>query len=59
MTANQFEKKIKTMFRTQARAAAALGVTQQACSKWITGHNPVPLWLVKFLQCLENADKVI
>lgn len=54
MTNKQFEKKIKKMFRTQARAAAALGTTQQAISNWFTGRREVPLIVVKFLQCLER-----
>ena len=56
MTANQFTRRRKKLFRTQAAAAEALGVTQQALSKWETGNNPIPLWLVKFLECLEEKQ---
>ena len=58
MTANQFTRRRQKLFRTQAAAAEALGVTQQALSNWETGRRSVPLWLVLFLECLtENADK--
>ena len=56
MTPFQFTKRRKKLFRTQAAAAEVLGVTQQALSKWETGHNPIPLWLVKFLECLEEKQ---
>jgi hypothetical protein len=57
MTKGKFEKKIKAMFQTQAKAATALGITQQAVSNFCTGRREVPLWLVKFLECLERGLK--
>jgi DNA-binding XRE family transcriptional regulator len=52
MTANQFCKRRKKLFRTQAAAAEALGVSPQAVSMWENGRREVPLWVVKFLECL-------
>ena len=51
MTANQFSRRRKKLFQTQAAAAQALGVTPQAVSRWECGA-PVPLWVTKFLECL-------
>jgi DNA-binding transcriptional regulator YiaG len=53
MTPLQFTRRRKKLFRSQQKAAEALGVTQQALSNWETGRREVPLWLVKFLECLE------
>ncbi len=57
MTPKAFEKKIKKMFRTQSKAALALGITQQCVSNWCTGRRAVPPIIEKFMQCLENADE--
>ena len=52
MTPPQFKRKrLKIGLRTQAAAAAALGVTPQAVSRWECGA-PVPVWVIKFLECL-------
>jgi DNA-binding XRE family transcriptional regulator len=58
MTAKQIEKRVKRLWKTQQQAADALGVRQQSISHWCRGARPVPLWLVKFLECLETADKI-
>jgi DNA-binding XRE family transcriptional regulator len=52
MTPLQFTKRRKKLFRTQAAAAEALGVSPQAVSMWENGRREVPLWVVKFLECL-------
>ena len=57
MTAKQFEKRVKRLWRTQQQAATALGVRQQAVSNWCTGRRAVPAIIEKFMECLENADK--
>ena len=49
----QFTRRRKKLFRSQAAAAEALGITPQAVSLWETGRRPVPLWVIKFLECLE------
>ena len=58
MTPLQFTKRRRKLFRSQQKAAEALGVTQQAISNWETGRREVPLIVVKFMECLEKADKV-
>jgi len=55
MTANQFTRRRKKLFRSQQKAADALGVIQQTISGWETGRRPVPLWVVLFLECLEKT----
>jgi DNA-binding transcriptional regulator YdaS (Cro superfamily) len=57
LTHKTFEKKIKRMFRTQRKAAEALGVTQQSVSHWCTGRYAVPTIIEKFMQCLEEAKE--
>lgn len=54
MTPLQFTKRRKKLFKSQAAAAEALGVSPQAVSLWSNGRREVPLWLVKFLECLEK-----
>ena len=54
MTPLQFTKRRRKLFKTQRAAAKAMGVTFQAISMWETGRHPVPLWVVKFLECLES-----
>lgn len=53
MTPLKFTKRRKKLFRSQQKAADAMGVTQQAISQWETGREKVPLIVVKFLECLE------
>lgn len=55
MTPLQFIKRRKRLFRTQAAAAEALGVSPQAVSMWENGRREVPLFVVKFLECLERS----
>ena len=57
MTPLQFTRHRKKLFRTQAAAAEALGVSPQAVSMWENGRREVPLWVVKFLDCLERSVK--
>ena len=57
MTHKTFEKKIKRMFRTQAKAALALGVTQQAISNWCTNRRAVPAVIEILIQCIEKAGE--
>ena len=52
MTAHQFAKKRKKLFDTRAEAAEALGVTKGAVGHWENGIRPVPLWAIRFLECL-------
>jgi DNA-binding transcriptional regulator YiaG len=52
MTPLQFTRRRKKLFKSQAKAAEALGVTQQAISQWETGRKKVPLFAIKLLQCL-------
>ena len=54
MTPLQFTRRRKKLFRSQQKAADALGVTQQAISMWETGRRDVPLIVQKFLTCLES-----
>ena len=52
MTPLQFRRKrLNLGFTSQAKAAHVLGVTPQAVSRWECGA-PVPLWAIKFLECL-------
>ena len=54
MTPKQFERRISRLWRTQAAAAKALGLTAGAISHFCVGRREVPLFVVKFLQCLEE-----
>ena len=56
MTPLQFCKRRKKLFRSQQKAAEALGVTQQAISHWETGRRLVPLSVVKLLECLAMSE---
>jgi DNA-binding XRE family transcriptional regulator len=57
MTALQFSRRRKNLFRSQQKAADAMGLIQQTISGWETGRRPVPRWAVKFLECLERSDR--
>jgi DNA-binding transcriptional regulator YiaG len=56
MTAKQFERKRKLLWKSQAQAAEAIGVDQSAISNWETGRRPVPGIVVKFLECIEERE---
>lgn len=56
MTALQFTRHRKKLFRTQAAAAEAMGVTVGTISHWEIGRRPVPAIAVKLLECLERSE---
>ena len=55
MTPFQFIRRRKKLFRTQAQAAEALGVTPGTVSHWEVGRRPVPLIVQKLLDCLSQT----
>jgi predicted transcriptional regulator len=57
MTANQFCKRRKKLFRSQQAAADALGVTPGAVSHWESGRRAIPAIIEKFLECLIREVK--
>lgn len=57
MTAKQFTRRRRRLFKTQAQAAEALGVYQGTISSYETGHRPVPTVVIKLLECLEEKSK--
>jgi len=59
MTALKFTKRRKKLFRSQAQAAEAMGITVGAISHFETGRRAVPLYVIKLLDCLESrANKL-
>lgn len=54
MTARQFARRRKKLYRSQAQAAEAMGVTQMCISCWETGRHPIPRYAEILLKCLEN-----
>ncbi len=57
MTALQFKKaRLKLGLKTQAQVAEAFGVYQSAVSYWEAGRRPVPLWAIKFLECMKRRN---
>ena len=54
MTANQFTKRRKRLFRTQAQCADALGITAGMVSHYEVGRRKVPKIIIRFLACLES-----
>lgn len=56
MTANQFTRIRKRLWRSQQAAADALGLTQGAIGHYESGRNPVPLIVIKLLKCLEASQ---
>jgi DNA-binding XRE family transcriptional regulator len=58
MTATQFKRHRLTHYGTQARMAAALGVTRGAVAMWEHGRRPIPGIVIKLLECLEMSTKI-
>ncbi len=56
---NEFKKRRRKLFRTQALAAEAFGVGQSTISEWENGKRPVPGIAFKLLNCRELLDKAI
>ena len=54
MTSEEFKQVRQTIWRTQAEAAAALGVTEGAVAHWERGRRKVPGIVVKLMGCLER-----
>lgn len=57
MTAKQFTKIRKRLWKTQAQAAEALGVTVGQISHLETGRRAIPRYVEIILKCLENQAK--
>ena len=55
MTSKQFARTRKRLWRTQAQAAEALGVTPGQISHLETGRRPIPKIIIQFLACLESS----
>ena len=55
MTSEEFKRVRQTIWRTQAEAAAALGVTEGAVAHWERGRRKVPEIVVKLMECLEKT----
>lgn len=56
MTPLKFAKRRKKLFRSQQKAADAMGVSQGTISLWESGGRPVPAIAVKLLECLEQKS---
>ena len=46
--------RLRQGFRSRKALAEALGVTKWAVDSWESGRRPVPSWVPKFLDCLEQ-----
>lgn len=55
MTSEEFKRVRQTIWRTQAEAAAALGVTEGAVAHWERGRRKVPGIVMKLMECLEKT----
>ena len=57
MTATEFKEIRKRHWKSQSKAAAALGTTQANISHYELGRRPVSGTMIRLLECIENADK--
>ena len=55
MTSKQFARRRKLLWRTQAQAANALGITAGMVSHYEVGRRKVPKIIIQFLACLESS----
>lgn len=55
MTSEEFKQVRQTIWRTQAEAADALGVTEGAVAHWEHGRRKVPGIVLKLMECLEKT----
>jgi DNA-binding transcriptional regulator YiaG len=46
--------RLRQGFRSRKALAEALGVTKWAVDSWEIGRRPIPSWVPKFLDCLEQ-----
>ena len=53
MTAKQFKAYRTRLFIHPFEAARALGITYTSLNHYEAGRRPVPLWVIKFFQCIE------
>lgn len=55
MTSEELRETRTSLGLSQIALAAAIGITQQAISRWEKGLAPVPLWAVKALARMKKG----
>lgn len=51
---NLKERRLALGFTTQREFSEALGIARPTLRGWEQGRKKIPLWAVKFLECLEE-----
>ena len=46
--------RLRLGFRSRRALAEEIGVPKQTVDSWESGRRPIPNWLPKFLDCLEQ-----
>ena len=57
MTADELKKLRAGLLLSQADLAELLGVKQPRISEWEKGVNPIPVYIVKLIDCLKKTGK--
>ena len=57
MKAREIKAVLRRLEWTQTEAAARLGVTQGAVSRWLSGDRPIPEPIVKLLHLLQRETR--
>jgi DNA-binding transcriptional regulator YiaG len=52
------KRRLALGFDTQRKFAEALGIARPTLRGWEQGQKRIPLWAMKFLECLEQNEKL-
>jgi DNA-binding transcriptional regulator YiaG len=50
------KRRLALGFKTQREFSEALGIARPTLRGWEQGQKKIPMWAVKFLECLEQNE---
>jgi transcriptional regulator with XRE-family HTH domain len=57
MNAQQYRKALEQLGWTQVKAAEELGIHERTSRKYALGERPIPLTIVKLIECKQRETR--